>query len=235
MGRIQQAFERRYLELLAELGARDREKALRWFNRRAERIIRETGETLSHAHAASTIELLGKLDRYRNRREDRFRSPEAKTLQNEVPIFCDAGLGGLARWLRATGFKAHWKEGISDGELVAEATKMGAVILTTDSYLADRKPIVQGEVRCIWVPPTLTVAEQLALVRAELGLPEGDSRCMKCGGALLEVRKEEVKDRIPPRTYVWLNEFFQCRDCGQLFWNGTHWKRIQAQIGASAP
>lgn len=36
-------------------------------------------------------------------------------------FLCDAGLGGLARWLRASGHEAAWRPDIDDGELLREA------------------------------------------------------------------------------------------------------------------
>ena len=42
--------------------------------------------------------------------------------------------------------------------------------------------------------------------------------------------KEQLKERIPPRTYHWLDEYFLCRQCGKLFWHGTHWERIRARL-----
>ena len=53
--------------------------------------------------------------------------------------------------------------------------KIGATIITNDSPLLERRPIAQGRVRAIWVPPSLTKFEQLRLVRAELDLPESGS------------------------------------------------------------
>jgi len=113
---------------------------------------------------------------------------------------------------------------------VNQALQRGATIVTTDSLLLDRRPITRGEVRAIWVPSALTKLEQLRLVRAELDLPEIDSRCMRCGGELRLVDKEAMRDRIPPKTYRWVDEYYQCSRCGQLFWEGTHWQRVTARL-----
>jgi len=191
-----------------------------WLTARAQRDAKSS--TLSHALAEENITLAEKVHRFRARKGTATRG-------NGV-LFCDAGLGGLARWLRAAGCDAQWVQDISDAELVANAEKVRATIITTDGPLLDRRAIVQGRVRAIWVPPSLTRFEQLRLVRAELDLPESDSRCMRCGGELLPVDKESLRQRVPPRTYLWLNEYFECARCGQLFWHGTHWKRVSAKL-----
>ena len=221
VSRIGRAFERRFRELLAEAGARQCDKGIRWLFARADVLARNTESTTSHALAEMNIALAEKLHRLRKRRGMGTARPAV-----EPYLFCDAGLGGLARWLRASGCDAHWVQDISDADLVARAEEINAIIITTDSFLLDRRPIAHGRVRAIWVPPTLTRFEQLRLVRAELDLPPGDSRCMRCGGELVQVDKQTVKDRIPPRTYLWLDEYWMCTRCGQLFWHGTHWKRV---------
>jgi uncharacterized protein with PIN domain len=53
---------------------------------------------------------------------------------------------------------------------------------------------------------------------------------MTCGGSLIEVAKEAVRDRLPARTFAWLDQFWECSRCRQLFWHGTHWPRIQEQL-----
>ena len=236
MGRIQRAFERRYHELLGELGARDRGRAVAWFRTKAAARLHHRGQTLGHAHTELLIELLHKVHRFHRRRIERPASQAASSPSLQAcRVYCDAGLGGLARWLRAAGCEAFWRQDISDADLVNEAMRTSAMIITTDSPLLDRRPITRGDVRAIWVPPTLTMLEQLRLVQAELSLPDRDldSRCMRCGGELAGVSKEAVKERIPPRTYLWRDEFWECRDCGQLFWNGTHWKRIRERLTQS--
>jgi uncharacterized protein len=230
--RIQKAFDRRFRELFAELGARDREKGLAWIHQRAQQLLQSGTPTLSHAYTEIAINLLERTQPFRTRR-----SPPNPSCFQSTPLrlHCDAGLGGLARWLRASGCEAFWQQDISDADLVRQTQQRGGILLTTDSMLLDRRPIVRGEIRALWVPPTLTIHEQLRYVRAELNLPHTDeSRCMRCGGALIQINKEQARSRIPPRTYKWLNDFFECTHCHQLFWEGTHWQRIQSELTVNA-
>jgi hypothetical protein len=53
---------------------------------------------------------------------------------------------------------------------------------------------------------------------------------MACGGTLVPTPKDVVRPRIPPRTALWKDEYFVCAGCGQLFWRGTHWERIEATL-----
>jgi uncharacterized protein with PIN domain len=150
---------------------------------------------------------------------ERFKEPAPRFL-------CDHSLGGLARWLRAAGYEAA-DPGMPAGDpLVAEAAAKGMVLLTSVLDLLDRRPVRDGRVMALWVPTGLAPTDQLALVRADLGLPLRDPRCMACGGALLSAVKHEVKERIPPRTARWKDEYWVCGTCARLFWQGTHWERI---------
>ena len=56
---------------------------------------------------------------------------------------------------------------------------------------------------------------------------------MACGGLLRATTKQSVRDRIPPRTALWLDDYFVCAECDQLFWKGTHWQRIRARLRAA--
>jgi uncharacterized protein with PIN domain len=149
------------------------------------------------------------------------------------PLFlCDAGLGGLARWLRAAGYEAAWQPGIADDELLRQARAIPATVLTTDAMLMERRLLRDRIIPVFWLPPTLSIPEQLALVFREFGLTLRGPRCMSCGGELRRGAKEALQERIPPRTYLWLDEFFICRRCDKLFWHGTHWHRIVETLAA---
>jgi uncharacterized protein with PIN domain len=143
---------------------------------------------------------------------------------------CDAGLGGLARWLRVAGYEARWRPDIDDDELVAEAKQTDAIMLTTDSLLMERRLVRDGQIRAFWLPPILKISEQLSLVFTQFTLRRGEPRCMICGGELLRKDKETLRDRIPPRTYRWLDEYFVCSRCDRLFWRGTHWEKIRREL-----
>jgi hypothetical protein len=136
MPRIQKAFERRFRELFAELGARDREKGLAWIHSNATRLANrdpaDRATTLSHAYTKIAISILDQTRSFRERRR-----PLTQTQPRRV--HCDAGLGGLARWLRALGCEALWRQDITDADLVGETQRFGGILLTTDSLLLDRR------------------------------------------------------------------------------------------------
>ena len=153
-----------------------------------------------------------------------------------IPRFdCDAMLGGLARWLRAAGYEARWQPDVEDRQLVHRCLAEGWFLLSCDHRIFDFRVLRDGLLPGLHIPHPLPIPEQLAFVLRRLGLPLRTPRCMRCGGGLAERPKDEVKARIPPRTLVWLDRYWECTRCGQLFWHGTHWQRIEAQLRDAAP
>ena len=144
---------------------------------------------------------------------------------------CDAMLGGLARWLRAAGFDASWQAGIADWDLIRQARQEGRVLLSCDTGIFRIGLIRDGEIPALLIPQSLlSKQEQLAFVLHRLNLEPRPPRCMACGGALIEVPKETVQERAPPRSFAEVDHFFECMRCNQLFWEGTHWQQIAAVL-----
>ena len=241
MNRIRKAYETRFRALLRELNARRLDQAVRWWSTHAERLSQRDGISPTHAFEESVRLLRQRVDAFSERRsqpDDSKRAPVSriKTAGMTNPdwqgtaFLCDAGLGGLARWLRAAGYEAFWQPDIDDAELLREAQRLRATVLTTDSLMMERGVLRDGIIPALWLPPTLTMGEQLALVFREFRLAVREARCMTCGGELRPVDKERVRERIPPKTWHWVDEYFACARCDQLFWHGTHWRKISVQL-----
>jgi uncharacterized protein with PIN domain len=156
---------------------------------------------------------------------------ETRPSENHQPRFaCDAMLGGLARWLRAAGYCASFHEGIEDRALVDLARAEGRVLLSCDTDFIEYRVIRDGIVPSLFVPLRVSPERQLAHVLEQMNLPLRDPRCMACGGNLDEVSKERVRDRVPPRTFAWLEQFWECAECQQVFWKGSHWQGIEERL-----
>ena len=215
MSRIRRGYEDRFRALLRRARARRLEQGVQWLVAKAQRLSTREGIPLADA-LAQVYERLA------------TRKAFQKSTSQPAPILflCDAGLGGLARWLRAAGYEAVWQPDIVDDELLRKARAIPATVLTTDGMLMERRLLRDRIILAFWLPPTLSISEQLALVFREFGLTLRGPRCMSCGGELRRGSKEALRERIPPRTYRWLEEFFVCSRCDKLFWHGTHWQRI---------
>lgn len=144
----------------------------------------------------------------------------------ETRFACDAMLSGLARWLRAAGYDASCHGGIDDRELIRLSRDEERMLLSCDTRIFEFATIRDGVQPALFVPLRMSPREQLAFVLEKLHLTLKEPRCMACGGTLIEVPKEQAGDRVPPRTFAWLERFWECGRCRQVFWHGTHWQRI---------
>jgi uncharacterized protein with PIN domain len=231
MGRIERGYEHKFRALLRQIGAGKAEERIERLFRRARALVQANGKPMPDALAQMFARSQKAVERWQKRRDARTGVQSRSTGPEIAPHFlCDAGLGGLARWLRAAGYQARWKPDITDDALLREARQTAAIVVTTDSMLLERRLLREGVIRAVWVPPSGSMTDQLEMVLRETGLRVREARCMECGGELDRVDKEELKERIPPRTYLWLHEYFLCRQCGKLFWHGTHWERIRARL-----
>jgi hypothetical protein len=141
---------------------------------------------------------------------------------------CDAMCGGLARWLRLLGHDASYTPHIDDAALVEHALAEGRIALSSDRRLFERRAFATGRLRGLLLPVGLELDEQVVFVFRALNLALGEPRCTSCNGPLERVARADVADRVPARSLTWTDEFHRCTRCGQVFWRGTHWRRIEA-------
>jgi len=143
----------------------------------------------------------------------------------------DAMLGRLAEWLRILGYDTLSANDLpfpDDDYLLDIAETEERVILTRDKELYKRAN--SEGIRAIYVEPQ-RLEEQLAFL-ARSGLISLDSvpsteRCPRCNGILKRVPKEAVKGQVPVAVYQLHDEFWVCMSCGQIYWQGSHWKRME--------
>ena len=150
---------------------------------------------------------------------------------SEPKLLLDGMLGKLTRWLRLFGFDAEYRRRFSDEELINLALREGRVLLTRDVDLYRRAKrrglealLVEGR----------SDAEEIAEIAAHLGVEPkvepAESRCPKCDSSLKPVEKEEVRGKVPSKTYEVYEDFWMCKNCGQIYWRGAHWKNIERVV-----
>jgi len=143
----------------------------------------------------------------------------------DAPRFIlDVHLGKLARRLRLLGFDCLYRNNYADDDIVRIALEDDRIILTRDRGLLKRKRVEQG---CLlnsdWPDEQLDAANQRYGLIERIN-PLG--RCPSCNGLLQPVEKEQVADRLQPKTLLYYKTFRLCTDCGQVYWRGSHTERI---------
>ena len=56
------------------------------------------------------------------------------------------------------------------------------------------------------------------------------TRCLHCNAGLIRVAKEEVINELEPLTQIYYEDFRRCAQCGQIYWSGSHFSKLQARI-----
>ncbi len=142
----------------------------------------------------------------------------------QIRFVADSHLGTLARYLRLLGFDTRFRTDWTDEELATISVNERRVLLTRDRGLLMRRVVTHG--LCIRADdPTeqsIEVVRRLHL----LGQIRPFSRCMACNGVIEPVDKSVVAERLEPRTLRQVDDFSVCRDCGRVYWEGSHHRRL---------
>ena len=126
------------------------------------------------------------------------------------------------------GVDASYTPAIADKDLVRQAQAEGRVVISADGKLFERRPLATGQLSGLRLPVGLKLLAQVQFVVRALRVCPGFPRCTLCNGELEAVNRAEVGDVVPARSLIWTTEFYRCRGCWHVFWEGTHWRRIGA-------
>jgi uncharacterized protein with PIN domain len=77
---------------------------------------------------------------------------------------------------------------------------------------------------------TENLAELAGRFNFKLEIDVTVSRCPQCNTKIKSVSKDLVIDKVPKTTSTYYNEFWECPECGQIYWQGAHWKRIEITL-----
>jgi uncharacterized protein with PIN domain len=136
-------------------------------------------------------------------------------------------LGKLARWLRMLGQDVTYNVQLNDNELLDLTKKESRVLLTKDLELYRRAAatgldafFVEGK----------SESERLAEVAGRYGLTlmveMEKSNCPVCNTKLKATPKEQLFGELQKNTFAYHDTFWKCPNCGQIYWQGAHWKQI---------
>ena len=138
-------------------------------------------------------------------------------------------LGSLARKLRALGFDAVYYKTGEDSGLLELSRLEGRILLTADRSLAARAE--SGGVRALLVIGSSDGQRIGSMARGAaasgIELVRGAPLCSLCGGELRGVPRGGMT-KVPPSVLKRHRLFFECTHCGQVYWRGSHWKRLMS-------
>jgi uncharacterized protein with PIN domain len=147
---------------------------------------------------------------------------------HEPKFVLDVHLGRLVAYLRVLGFDTLFPENYDDENLARISAEERRILLTRDTGLLKRKVVTHG-----YYVRTTNPRKQVIEVARRFDLYaqiQPFVRCARCNGLLEIVDKEVVRDQLQPDTLTYYDEFRRCIECGQIYWKGTHYERMQQMI-----
>ena len=142
-------------------------------------------------------------------------------------------LGRLARWLRTLGFDTLYAPAPHDPELVRIAAAEDRVLLTRDRHLVEHlRPR-----RALLITRDAPLAQLRQVVDACRLSPPARlfSRCLVCNGALRPATPDEAATLVPEASRGLPGPVQRCPDCGRVYWQGSHTRRMRETLAATLP
>lgn len=149
----------------------------------------------------------------------------------ETRFIADAHLGGLARLLRMAGFDTLYRNDYGDRQIAELSLQEQRIVLTRDRELLKLRIVSHG---CF--VHAIKPRAQFQEIISRLDLAQSIrpfTRCMACNTPLRSVDKQVVLERLPPSVRRLQDRFTTCDSCGRVFWQGTHWQRMQQLLSAA--
>jgi hypothetical protein len=141
-----------------------------------------------------------------------------------LQFLTDCHLRKLTRRLRTLGLDVEFAGDLPKKEFIEKVVDSNRILLTKDHRLLMHKVIERGYL----------IRSQIAEVQAKEVIKRFQldkqlkpfTRCPLCNGILEPVAKEKIMDLLEPKTKLYFNRFFQCQNCNQVYWRGTHFEKL---------
>jgi uncharacterized protein with PIN domain len=141
----------------------------------------------------------------------------------------DGHLGRLTRNLRLLGFDVAYHPKAEDRQLLGIMQRENRALLTRD-----RRLLMHAVVKTGYCPRSQNAEKQTVEVIRRFDLLNSIApftRCLRCNAPLQKVSKAEIAERLEPLTKIYYEQFRRCTDCGQIYWAGSHFSKLQKRIG----
>lgn len=148
--------------------------------------------------------------------------------QGRPRFVLDTHLGRLAGYLRMMGFDTLYRNDYDDEELAHISHHKQRILLTRDIGLLKRSIVIYG-----YYVRSTQPRQRLAEVIRRYGLA-GDIQpflhCIRCNGLLHTAAVDEIAALLPANAALYYDSFHRCASCGQIYWKGSHYARMERFI-----
>ena len=147
-----------------------------------------------------------------------------------IKFVLDVHLGKLMRILRMLGLDSIYKNNFSDEEIISLALKEDRIILTRDRGILKNTSVTHGY--CIRSTRPLTQVVEVIRRFDLTGQIKPFERCLCCNDVIKPVEKTKILEELPQKVADDFKEFYQCRGCGKVYWQGSHYEKMRKKIEA---
>lgn len=143
-------------------------------------------------------------------------------------LLANGTLGGFVKMMRMIGFDVEFLNTSDFSQVIKRALLENRIVITRK-----QKIDVPSGVNVISIEENYPV-EQVKKVLEVLSLKPDPkmflSRCLICNSELEDVKKEDVKEKVPPFVYESNDEFSRCPVCKRIYWSGTHIHNMKLMV-----
>jgi uncharacterized protein with PIN domain len=140
---------------------------------------------------------------------------------DRIRFIADVNVLKLGRLLILLGFDVACSSSFTDEQIADLSESESRIVLTRDTLLLKRKKIVFARRIRSNLP-----YDQVQEVVDFFGLHDRTaffSRCTRCNQPLVKVDKTDILHLLEPKTKKYFFDFFQCPQCLNIFWKGSHY------------
>ncbi len=140
----------------------------------------------------------------------------------------DGHLGKLVRNLRLLGIDVNYDRDADDRMLVKVSSEEERALLTRDRRLLMHAGVRHGRYLRSQNPLEQTVEVLHRFNLASEVTPF--TRCLLCNALLEPAEKKNIISQLEPLTKIYYDQFRRCPQCGQIYWSGSHFDKLQRRI-----
>lgn len=157
------------------------------------------------------------------------RSPVIEQTEDIPKFLCDEMLQRLGSWLRAAGYDTLIaSDGEDDYSLLRKAIDEDRYLITCDKELS-RHRRAEGTVVFLEAsglePCIAELTKQLHINWLKAPL----TRCMGCNTVLIDASPQQIRG-LQLKNTSHIDAAFYCSQCKQVFWDGSHVKRLRENL-----
>ncbi|MHA1866695.1 MAG: Mut7-C RNAse domain-containing protein [Candidatus Heimdallarchaeaceae archaeon] len=151
---------------------------------------------------------------------------------SKMKFYVDAMFGNLSRFLRVLGYDCLLRPNTQNtNDFFYKAKEENRIIITRSKVLYYQA--CKREISSIFINKEGIVnilCDLRRKIKIKLICDPNNSRCSECNGLLVKIEKKLIRNEVNNGTFEHFEEFWKCKSCGKIYWEGSHWIDIRRKV-----